>query len=107
MEEHGAELGAQDQTTLFVPGEGRFYRARLIDIAHIVGEGGQVMTGVGQLKNSLSDNLAGRLRAEVDGSETVKRDDGELLDDEEIQSLTFNFLARHKVQNRRVEIGCQ
>ena len=90
-----------------VPGEGRLYLARLIDIAHIAGEGRHVMSGVGQLKNGLSDNLTGRLGAEADGFVEGGRDDGELLDDEEIQSLTLNFLACHKIQNCRVEIGCQ
>ena len=95
------------QAAPFVPGEGRLYLTHLIDIAHIAGEGCHVMRSVGQLKNGLSDNLASRLGAEADGLVAVGGDDGELLDDEEIQSLTLNFLAGHKVQNRRVEIGCQ
>ena len=40
------------------------------------------MSGVGQLKNGLSDNLTGRLGAEADGLVAVGRDDGKLLDDD-------------------------
>ena len=65
------------------------------------------MSGVGQFKDGLSENLTGCLWAEADGLVAGRRDDGKLLDDEEIQSLPLDFLARHKVQNYRVKIRSQ
>ena len=51
------------------------------------------MSGVGQLKNGFPDNLTGRPRAEENSLVAVGRHYGELLDYEEIQSLTLNLLA--------------
>ena len=105
MKEHGVELGAQDQAAVFVPGEGRLYLARLIDMAHIAGEGRHVMRGVGQLKNGLSDNLTGRLGAEADGLVAVGRDDGKLLDCVPSEMRALNLLTSNIIESKAVEIG--
>ena len=65
------------------------------------------MSGVGQFKNGLLDNLTGRLGAEADGFVAVGRDDGELLDDVPVQVLALNLLACDVVERNSIEISEQ
>ena len=69
------------EATLFVPHERRQHVAGGIDMAHVAGEGGHVVGGVGQLQHRFADDLTGALRTEGDGLVAVGRDNGKLLDE--------------------------
>ena len=55
-------------------------------------------------ENGLLDNLACRLRSEVDGLIALRRNNGKLGDDEPIEVLALDLLARHIIERNGVEI---
>ena len=79
MEVEGVEAGAQVAALFFVPDEGRAV------VAEIAGEGGHVVSGVGEAEDVITDEVAGGGGAE--GAFVVGGDDDwELL--ERCTSLT-------------------
>ena len=107
MKEDGVEHGTQPQAAVLVPAEGRSNLAGFIQIAQVSGERGHVVGGVGQFQHHLAHNLAGRLRAEVDGIVAIQRDDGELLDNVPVEVCALGFLADYEVKDSGTKIGQQ
>ncbi|MFO1371027.1 MAG: hypothetical protein U1F42_01070 [Candidatus Competibacteraceae bacterium] len=84
---------------VFVPDE------RLALIAY-VGEGSHIHGGIGEAEDLRADEVGDGLVA--DGRlESVRRDDGNLLDDVEIQMLPLHLLAGDEIENERIQIGQQ
>ena len=53
MEEEGIQLGAEVETPGFVPGVRRQHSAGRVHVAHVAGEGGHVVGGVGEFQGPL------------------------------------------------------
>ena len=76
-------------------------------MTHISSEGRHVAGGIGEFQHRAADDLAGRLGAEGDGLIASGRDEGELLDNEPVQVLALNLLARDIIERNGVEIRAQ
>ena len=61
VEEQGVEFGAEVETAILVPLEGRAF------VAEIAGKGSHVVGGVGEFEDSIADDFGGGFRAEVGG----------------------------------------